>query len=118
MPGTNRLIRITSICGAADPARLSLLKHKPIWIVHGSEDTVVLPDRDRSAAKALTDALLPLIYDELRKLVAAHPSREATGQTLLRSSDLSQIGNQHPGIQSGNPISTIRLSDCRSKLIV
>ena len=47
---------IAPICGAADPTKLSVLKEQPLWIVHGGSDSVVLPDRSRSAVKALSDA--------------------------------------------------------------
>lgn len=47
---------VAPICGAADSARVSVLKDKPIWIVHGGNDTVVRADRSRSAVKALTEA--------------------------------------------------------------
>jgi predicted peptidase len=56
---------IAPVCGAADPAKVSVLKDKPVWIVHGSEDTVVLPDRGRSAAKALNEAGGKPVYVEL-----------------------------------------------------
>lgn len=56
---------IAAVCGAADPARLGLLKDKPMWIVHGSDDTVVLPDRSRSAVQALIDAGGRPVYVEL-----------------------------------------------------
>ncbi len=56
---------IAPICGAADPTKVSALKDTPLWIVHGSDDNVVLPDRSRSAVKALTDAGGHPIYVEL-----------------------------------------------------
>ena len=56
---------IAPICGAADPTNVSVLKDTPLWIVHGSDDNVVLPDRSRSAVKALTDAAGHPIYVEL-----------------------------------------------------
>ena len=56
---------IAPICGAADPTKVSVLKDTPLWIVHGSDDNVVLPDRSRSAVKALTDAGGHPIYVEL-----------------------------------------------------
>lgn len=56
---------IAPVCGAADPTKVSVLKDTPLWIVHGSDDNVVLPDRSRSAVKALTDAGGHPIYVEL-----------------------------------------------------
>ena len=56
---------IAPICGAADPARVVVLKDKPLWIAHGSNDKVVLVDRSRSAVKALTDAGGNPIFTEL-----------------------------------------------------
>jgi len=47
---------IAPICGAADPAKVGILKDKPLWIVHGSIDNVVNVDRSRSVVKALTEA--------------------------------------------------------------
>ncbi len=56
---------IAPVCGAADPTKLSVLKDKPLWIVHGAADNVVLPDRSRSAVKTLTAAGGNPIYMEL-----------------------------------------------------
>lgn len=47
---------IAPICGAADPAKVSAIKDIPVWIVHGSDDTTVHPDRSRSAVRALKEA--------------------------------------------------------------
>jgi RNA polymerase sigma factor (TIGR02999 family) len=46
-----------------------------------SEVTRILQSIDKGDAKA-ADELLPLVYDELRKLAAARLAREASGQTL------------------------------------
>ena len=56
---------IAPVCGAADPTKVGILKDMPVWIVHGSDDNVVLPDRSRSAVKALADAGGHPIYVEL-----------------------------------------------------
>ncbi len=47
---------IAPICGAADPAKIGILKDMPVWMVHGSSDNVVKVDRSRSAVKTLTAA--------------------------------------------------------------
>ncbi|MDA1229631.1 MAG: alpha/beta hydrolase-fold protein [Planctomycetota bacterium] len=52
----DRFAAVAPICGAADPARVGILKDKPMWIVHGVNDTVVSVDRSRSAARVLTEA--------------------------------------------------------------
>src|SRR5690348_10827106 len=46
-----------------------------------SDVTKILDAMDRGDAKA-ADALLPLVYDELRKLAAARMANEAPGHTL------------------------------------
>jgi RNA polymerase sigma factor (TIGR02999 family) len=46
-----------------------------------SELTVIL-DRVRSGDRLATEVLLPLVYDELRRLAQRHLTREAPGQTL------------------------------------
>jgi RNA polymerase sigma factor (TIGR02999 family) len=46
-----------------------------------SDVTRILEAVERGEAKA-ADELLPLVYEELRKLAAAHLAREAPGQTL------------------------------------
>lgn len=56
---------IAPVCGAADPGKVGILKDKPLWIVHGSDDTVVLPDRSRSAVQALKVAGGRPVYVEL-----------------------------------------------------
>lgn len=50
-------------------------------IVSVNELTVILQRVDRGDPKA-ADALLPLVYEELRKLAAAKMARENPGQTL------------------------------------
>src|SRR5205809_5335286 len=45
-------------------------------------DVTHILDRVRQGDSAAADELLPLIYDELRKLAAAKMAREAPGQTL------------------------------------
>ncbi len=56
---------IATICGAADPAKVVVLKDKPMWIVHGSNDKVVLVDRSHSAVTALTTAGGSPVFVEL-----------------------------------------------------
>lgn len=56
---------IAPICGAADPARVTAIDDIPLWIVHGSADTTVLPDRSRSAVLALKEAGGAPVYVEL-----------------------------------------------------
>ena len=56
---------ISPICGAADPKRIGILAQHPVWLVHGDGDTVVLPDRSRSAAAALRQAGGQPVYVEL-----------------------------------------------------
>ena len=56
---------IAPICGAADPAKVGAIKDIPVWIVHGSDDTVVLPDRSRSAFNVLKEAGGDPVYVEL-----------------------------------------------------
>lgn len=56
---------VSPICGAADPARITVLKDHPIWIVHGDQDQAVPVERSRSAAAALRAAGGHPIYVEL-----------------------------------------------------
>ncbi|TNE72746.1 phospholipase [bacterium] len=41
------------ICGGVDLAQLHKVAHLPIWMFHGEKDTVVWPERSRSAFSAL-----------------------------------------------------------------
>lgn len=59
-----------------------LLSRGPIRHAGGvSEITVILQQIDAGDADA-ADRILPLVYDELRKLAAAKMARESAGQTL------------------------------------
>ena len=47
---------IAPICGGADTTRIDALASKPVWIVHGDQDSAVPVDRGRSANAALLKA--------------------------------------------------------------
>jgi len=47
---------VAPICGAADPAKVTAIKHLPVWVAHGDQDAAVPVDRSRSAVKALREA--------------------------------------------------------------
>jgi RNA polymerase sigma factor (TIGR02999 family) len=47
-----------------------------------STDVVALVDRSRNGDKDALAALIPLVYDELRRMAARHLRREQPGQTL------------------------------------
>jgi RNA polymerase sigma factor (TIGR02999 family) len=64
-----------------------------------SDVTRVLSAIDQGDAQA-AQQLLPLVYDELRRLAAAHLAREKPGQTLnptalVHEAYLRLVGNQH-----------------------
>jgi predicted peptidase len=52
--GQHRFASLTPICGGADPARASELKHMPCWIHHGAKDDVI----PAKASQIMYDALL------------------------------------------------------------
>ena len=61
-----------------------------------------------SGDPAAASQLLPLVYDELRKLAAAKLAHEQPGQTLqatalVHEAYLRLVGNQEPGIRSQEP---------------
>jgi hypothetical protein len=75
-------------CGLRSSAKFSgvpkkvLLSRGPIRNVGGlSEITVILQQIDAGDAEA-ANRILPLVYDELRKLAAAKMARESASQTL------------------------------------
>jgi len=56
---------VAPICGAADPAKVAVLKDTPVWVAHGDADKAVPVERSRSAVKALRDAGGRPIYVEM-----------------------------------------------------
>ncbi len=52
------------ICGGADEASLENVKTLPIWVFHGSNDNVVLPERSRRAVATLRLYNSPVQYTE------------------------------------------------------
>lgn len=44
------------ICGGADEAQAAKIKHVPVWVFHGDQDTAVKPIRSRRMVQALRDA--------------------------------------------------------------
>jgi RNA polymerase sigma factor (TIGR02999 family) len=66
--------------------------------------THILSAIERGEPKA-ADELLPLVYEELRKLAASRMAREAPGQTLqptalVHEAWLRLVGNGNPGFES------------------
>lgn len=51
-------------------------------VANSSENHITKLLQDAESESAVSDELLPLVYDELRKLAAAHMARESPGQTL------------------------------------
>ena len=56
---------VAPICGAADPAKVGVLRDVAVWVVHGDADTVVPVERSRSAVDHLTQAGGQPVYVEL-----------------------------------------------------
>lgn len=52
------------ICGAGDPSTVSRMSHIPIWVLHGAEDNVVLPECSRVMVAALKAQGAAVIYSE------------------------------------------------------
>ena len=72
-----------------------------------SDVTRILSQID-SGDPAAADLLLPLVYEELRKLAAARLAHEKPGQTLqatalVHEAYLRLVGNQGPGTRSQEP---------------
>lgn len=44
------------VCGGADPAIAPGIKHIPVWVFHGNEDTIVPPQKSREMVSALQKA--------------------------------------------------------------
>jgi RNA polymerase sigma factor (TIGR02999 family) len=64
-------------------------------------DVTQILDAMRQGGLQTADELLPLVYEELRKLAAAKMAREASGQTLqptalVHEAWLRLVGNQNP----------------------
>jgi predicted peptidase len=64
------------ICGGGDPSLAERIKHIPIWVFHGEQDTVVKPIRSRSMVEALEAAGAKPKYTEYPKV--GHDSWTAT----------------------------------------
>ena len=56
------------VCGAADTAQAERIKHVPLWVFHGDNDTVVKTHRSRDMVAALRKAGGRPIYSELPKV--------------------------------------------------
>ncbi len=56
---------IAPVCGAGDVTQLGQIAEIPAWVIHGDADTVVLPERSRSAVDALRKAGGRPVYLEL-----------------------------------------------------
>jgi hypothetical protein len=61
-----------------------------------SGDITLLLGRIERGDPQAADELLPLVYDELRRLAAARMAREAAGQTLQPSAPVSRPGSPLP----------------------
>ena len=69
---------IAPVCGWGDPARVSVLKHIPVWAFHGKKDPVIAFERGESIVKHLKAAggnVRFTVYEE-----AAHDSWTETYQ--------------------------------------
>jgi RNA polymerase sigma factor (sigma-70 family) len=76
-----------------------------------SDVTRILSQID-SGDPAEAEKLLPLVYDELRKLAAARLAQEKPGQTLqatalVHEAYLRLVGNQEPGTSGQEPAESI-----------
>src|SRR5678815_1064673 len=65
-----------------------------------------------SGDPAAAEQLLPLVYDELRKLAAAKLAHEKPGQTLQATALVHEaylrLGNQGPGTRSQEPAASMQ----------
>ena len=51
-----RFAAITPICGSGNPVTAAALRHLPVWVFHGAQDTVVPPEGSANMVKALRAA--------------------------------------------------------------
>src|SRR5439155_23386545 len=84
----------------AGPANLPALAPAVI-LDHMTEVTRILSALERGDAQA-AEQLLPLVYDELRRLAAQNLAREKPGQTLTATSLVHEaylrlVGTEEPG---------------------
>jgi predicted peptidase len=56
------------ICGGGDWNQANLINHIPVWVFHGKQDTVVLPEQSRMMVKALKKAGGKPRYTEYKKI--------------------------------------------------
>ncbi|MBL7775800.1 MAG: dienelactone hydrolase family protein, partial [Saprospiraceae bacterium] len=56
------------LCGGGDPSQAKRIKHIPIWILHGTRDETVPPERSRRLADALKKLDAPVRYTEFNTL--------------------------------------------------
>jgi len=69
------------ICGGGDPAFASRLKNVPVWVFHGDQDTVVMPERSRDMIQAIRHQRGRPIYTEYPGVT--HNSWEVTARNRL-----------------------------------
>ncbi|MEZ6122519.1 MAG: alpha/beta hydrolase-fold protein [Planctomycetaceae bacterium] len=56
---------VAPVCGGTDDSKVAVLKNVPVWVTHGSADTVVDPVRSRGAVEKLREAGGHVTYVEL-----------------------------------------------------
>jgi RNA polymerase sigma factor (TIGR02999 family) len=68
---------------AGSSAMTNCWRRNPDWNkFHGMSDVTLILDAIHRGESQASEKLLPLVYDELRKVAAARMAREAPGQTL------------------------------------
>jgi predicted peptidase len=56
------------VCGGADNSKLVTIKHIPLWVFHGNDDTVVLPERSQIDVRRLKELGADVIYTEFSEV--------------------------------------------------
>ena len=56
------------LCGGGDPALAAKIKNIPLWVFHGKQDEVVLPERSRRIVQALKKLDAPVQHTEYSTL--------------------------------------------------
>jgi predicted peptidase len=86
-----RFAAILPVCGGGDPAKVSVLKDLPIWVVHGDADPIV----PISQSQGMVDALKAAGAKDLRFDVLPGIGHDSWTQTYSQDTVYEWFAKQH-----------------------
>jgi len=81
-PGEEELARVETCPSKFNPIALELKSFRHLFILHGVSDVTRILNAAQQGDPRAAEQLLPLVYEELRKLAAVRMANEKAGQTL------------------------------------